>query len=168
MKRLWAIWDFFQSKIVEYFCRYVLLAVITLSFVEVIRRYVFGESFIWAEETEIYFNLMAVILYFGFAERKKAHIRLDIVVETIKKRRKRWGEIIDIAAHCVTLAFCALFVWFGIDFVQAGIDFGRRTENAGMLLWPFYVLLLVGFGFLGIETARAIVKQIADLKGGKD
>lgn len=168
MKRLGAIWDFFQGKIVEHFCRYVLLAVITLSFVEVIRRYVFGESFIWAEETEIYFNLMAVILYFGFAQRQKAHIRLDIVVESIKRRRKRLGEIIDIAAHCVTLAFCILFVWFGITFVQAGIDFGRRTENAGMLLWPFYVLLLVGFGFLGIETARALYRQIVELKGGQN
>jgi len=167
MKRLGTIWDFFQEKVLEHFCRYILLGVITLSFVEVIRRYVFGESFIWAEETEIYFNLVAVILYFGFAQKRKAHIRLDIVVETLKRRRKKWGEIVDIGAHCVTLAFCILFVLFGIDFVRAGIDFGRRTENAGMLLWPFYVILLVGFGFLGIETARELFRQVRDLKGGQ-
>jgi C4-dicarboxylate transporter DctQ subunit len=167
MKRIGEIWDFFQGKIMEQVCRYLLLGVILLSCLEVIRRYGFGATFIWTEDVLIYFNLMAVLLYFGLAQRQKVHIELDIVVQLIKKKWKTLGAVLEVASSLISLAFCVLFVWFGIKFVKAGIDFGRRTENADLLLWPFYVILLLGFTFLGIEFARSLVVQLKNLREGE-
>jgi len=166
MNRIRAIWNFFQEKIVEHLSRYLLLGVVLLSFVEVIRRYIFGASFIWAEDVEVYFNLVAVFFYFGLAQRQKAHIELDLFLQIIKKRRRRWGEILEIGSDLISLSFCVLFIWFGMKFVKAGMDFGRRSENADLLLWPFYALLLVGFVFLGVEFARSLFLQFKKLKEG--
>jgi C4-dicarboxylate transporter, DctQ subunit len=167
MKRIGEIWDFFQDKILEQFSRYLLLGVILLSFLEVIRRYLFDATFVWTEDVLIYFNLVAVFLYFGLAQRQKAHIELDIAVELIRRRWKRLADIITAGSYLVSLSFCVLFVWFGIKFVKAGMDFGRRTENADLLLWPFYVILLLGFIFMGVEFARSLVLQVKRIKEGK-
>ena len=167
MKRIGEIWDFFQDKVLEQFCRYLLLGVILLSFLEVVRRYLFDATFVWTEDVLVYFNLVAVFLYFGLAQRQKVHIELDIVVELIRRRWKRLGDIIIALSYLVSLSFCILFVWFGVGFVRAGMDFGRRTENADLLLWPFYVILLLGFTFMGVEFARSLVLQVRKLKEGK-
>ena len=168
MKRMAAIWDFVEDKIIEQLCRYLLLGVILLSCVEVVRRYVFGVTFFWTDDVVVYFNMVAVFLYLGRAQKQKAHIELDIVVEFMRRKWRKAGDAMLVASHLVSLTFCVLFVWFGVKFVKAGMDFGRRTDNAGMLLWPFYVFLLTGLVFLGIEFARSLVLQIQTLKeGGK-
>lgn len=167
MKRIGAIWDFIEDKIIEQLCRYLLLGVILLSCVEVVRRYVFGVTFLWTDDVLVYFNMVAVFLYLGRAQKQKAHIELDIIVKLIRKRWRKAGDAILVASHIASLTFCVLFVLFGVKFVKAGMDFGRRTENADMLLWPFYVVLLVGFVFLGIEFARSLVLQIKTLKEGE-
>ena len=152
-------WDFFQDVIIENISRFTLLAVILLAFLEVIRRYIFGATFLWYEDVEVYFHLVAVLLYFGVAQKLKANIKLDLVVELLKKRQGRWrraGEIIEIGSDALSLSFCVLFVWFGIDFVEVGIAVGRRTENADLLMWPFYVVLLVGFAFVAVEFGRSL------------
>ena len=167
MKRIAAIWDFFQGKIIEQFSRNLLLGVILLSFLEVIRRYLFGITFIWTEDVLVYFNLVAVFLYFGLAQRQKAHIELDLAVELIRKKWSKTGDILIAGSYLVSLSFCILFVCFGIKFVKAGMDFGRRTDNADLLLWPFYIVLLVGFTFMGVEFVRALVLQARKIKEGK-
>ncbi len=164
MRTVGFIWDFFQEKVIEQFSRYVLLGVILLAFLEVVRRYVFGVTFLWYEDVEVYFNLVAVLLYFGMAQKKNAHIRLDIVLEFVKKKSKAFGEALEVLSTLISLVFCFLFVWFGIDFVKKGMDFGRRTDNAELLLWPFYAVLLVGFSFLGIEFARTLYRQIKEFR----
>lgn len=162
MDRIGKAWDLFQEKIVENFSRYGLLAVISLAFLEVVRRYIFGATFIWSGDVEIYFNLAVVFLYFGLAEKQKAHIRLDLFLGWIQKKRgwNKLGKGLEIVSTLISLSFCALFIWFGIEFVKVGIDFGRKMENADLFLWPFYVVLLVGFLFLGIEFARTLYRQI--------
>jgi TRAP-type C4-dicarboxylate transport system permease small subunit len=162
MDRIGKAWDLFQEKIVENFSRYGLLAVISLAFLEVVRRYIFGATFIWSGDVEIYFNLAVVFLYFGMAEKQKVHIRLDLFLAWIQKKRgwHKLGKGLEIVSTLISLSFCALFIWFGIEFVKVGIDFGRKMENADLFLWPFYVVLLVGFLFLGIEFARTLYRQI--------
>ncbi len=164
MNRIWKTWDLFQEKIVENFSRYGLLAVISLAFLEVVRRYIFGASFIWSGDVEIYFNLVVVFLYFGLAEKQKTHIRLDLFLGWIQKKEGGWNKLgkgLEIVSTLISLSFCILFIWFGIEFVKMGIDFGRKMENADLFLWPFYVVLLVGFLFLGIEFARSLYRRIS-------
>jgi C4-dicarboxylate transporter DctQ subunit len=163
MGRIGKAWDFFQEKIVENFSRYALLAVISLAFLEVVRRYIFGASFIWSGDVEIYFNLVVVFLYFGLAEKQKTHIRLDLFLALLKRKKGGWKRLargLEIVSTLISLSFCVLFIWFGIEFVKVGIDFGRKMENADLFLWPFYLVLLVGFLFLGIEFARTLYRQI--------
>ena len=159
MKRIGQSGIFSRIRSLEQFCRYLLLGVILLSFLEVIRRYLFGANVRLDRGRVDLFQPGGGLPLFRACERQKAHIELDIVVELIKKRWRRVGDIITRGVLLVSLSFCVLFVSFGIKFVKAGMDFGRRTENADMLLWPFYVFSSPGFAFLGVEFARSLVLQ---------
>jgi C4-dicarboxylate transporter, DctQ subunit len=160
LNRIARYWDLFQDRVVENVSRIVFLAIILLAFVEVVRRYVFGSTFIWYQDVAVYFVLAAIFIYFASALRADSHIRLSLVVDSIRARGGEWARaasIVELTAHFISLVFCTLFVWYGVDFVKAGIRFGRTAEGADFLpLWPFYIVLLIGFAFLAIEFARRV------------
>jgi len=171
MKRLGQAYDFFQDKIVENVGRFGLLAIILLAFEEVIRRYIFGDTFIWYQDVAVYFTLSAVFLYFAIVLKQKAHIRLSLAVDLLKAKGGKWetsAEVIETLAYLVGFSFCVLFVWHGIEFIRIGIAFGRRAENADFLyLWPFYVVLIIGFAFLTIEFGRLLYTHARRLSRNK-
>ena len=171
MNRIGKAWDFFQDRIVGNLGRFGLLVIILLAFEEVVRRYIFGDTFIWYQDVAVYFTLAAVFLYFAITLKQKAHIRLSLVVDFFKRKGGKWetsAEVIETLAYLVGFSFCILFVWYGIDFVRVGIDFGRTAENADFLyLWPFYIVLLVGFAFLIVEFGRLLYTNVRNLVGGR-
>ena len=170
MKKLFSrLWDFIQDAFLENLCRYGLLAIILLAFLEVIRRYFFGHTFLWYQDVAVYFNLTVVFLYFGSAQRKRSHIRLDVILAVLKRRGSKYDRLVsmlEMLSALVSIVICVVFVWVGIGFVQTGIAFGRKTDNANLLLWPFYILLLVGFALLTVELVISFFSYYRELRGG--
>lgn len=167
MKYVAAVWNFWQEVVVENICRFGLLVIILLAFFEVVRRYLFGHTFIWYQDVAVYGNLALVFLYLGAALRNKAHIRLTLVLEFFRK----WGgkyiflaEVIEAIASALGLVICLVFIWCGVEFVKVGYDFGKTTESADLIVWPFYLLLEVGFAFLAIESAVSLCSHLRNLK----
>ena len=167
MDKIARLWDFFQDKIVENVSRVLLLGVILFAFVEVVRRYVFGDTFIWYQDVAVYLTLTAVFIYFAIALKRGSHIRLGLLVDFLERRGGSWKKaagMVEILAYSLSLVFCILFVWYGIEFVKVGVAFGRHAENADfLLLWPFYIVLLVGFAFLIVEFARLLYAAVTKI-----
>jgi len=169
VKKIGQVWDFFQDKIIENIGRFGLLAIILLAFEEVVRRYIFGDTFIWYQDVAVYFILAAIFLYFALTLKQKAHIRLSLAVDFLKRRGGKWktsAEIMEAFAYLAGFSFCIIFVWHGIEFTKIGIEFGRTAENADFLyLWPFYIVLLIGFTFLIVEFGRLFYTHVQKLVG---
>jgi len=161
------IWDFWQEVVIENISRFCLLAIILLAFIEVIRRYLFGSTFIWYQDVAVYVHMGIIFLYLGVALRNHAHIRLTLILEVLRRkggRYLRWAECIELIASAIGLVICIVFIWCGIEFVKVGYDFGRTTESADLIIWPFYLILEIGFVFLAIETAIAFRTHLKNLK----
>jgi len=161
------LWDFFQDKIVENVSRALLLGVMLFAFVEVVRRYIIGDTYIWYQDVAVYLTLAAVFIYFAITLKANAHIRLGLLVDYLERRGGRWKKaagMLEIVAYTLSLVFCILFVRYGVDFVRVGVEFGRHAENADfLLLWPFYIVLLVGFVFLIVELARLLYGAVTKI-----
>ncbi|NJN40727.1 MAG: hypothetical protein HC807_07800 [Gammaproteobacteria bacterium] len=64
MERAYAVWRAFQDKVLARVAALVLIACTLLALVEVVRRYAFGTSFEWQQDTVTFFILGATYLYF--------------------------------------------------------------------------------------------------------
>jgi len=107
-----------------------MIGVTLLAFEEVIRRYVFGATFLWFQDAVVYATLLAIFLYFGVTLKENAHLRLSFFVDTLIKiggKWKRLAEIMETLASFVGLAFCVLFIWYGFEFIEVGRSLGRTT-----------------------------------------
>ncbi len=157
------IWAFWQDVVIENISRYCLLAIILLAFIEVVRRYLFGDTFIWYQDVAVYGHMAIMFLYFSVALRSNSHIRLTLILEVLQRkggRFKRVAQVIELSAFAVGFAICVVFIWCGIDFVISGYEFGRKTESADLLIWPFYLLLEIGFFFLAVELSISFFTRL--------
>jgi TRAP-type mannitol/chloroaromatic compound transport system permease small subunit len=61
---------------------------------------------------------------------------------------------------------CLVVLWFGIPFFLQGFRSGEVSSNAGGLIrWPVYLLMPVGFALLLLQAVSELIKRIAFLRG---
>jgi TRAP-type mannitol/chloroaromatic compound transport system permease small subunit len=61
---------------------------------------------------------------------------------------------------------CAAVLYFGIPFFLQGYRSGEMSSNAGGLIrWPVYLMMPLGFTLLLLQGWSELIKRIAFLKG---
>ena len=147
--------------------RYALAAIlgfaIILTFVEVIRRYLFGKSFVWSEELMRY-----LFVYVGFiggaaAFREKGLACFDLVTKKISSPKAR--KIISLVIDLGVIGFS---LYMGIKGVQVvGLPSIARQTSAGLNLPMPVVYAAIPIGFFlrvlfGIENIVTILSRNGD------
>ena len=100
----------------------------------------------------------------GYTFLQNAHVRIDVLAGKLQMRTRIW---IDIAGIVI---FLLPMCWFMIDFampvVKGAYVSGEMSSNAGGLIrWPVYALVPVGFTLLGLQAISELIKRFAFLQG---
>jgi TRAP-type mannitol/chloroaromatic compound transport system permease small subunit len=67
---------------------------------------------------------------------------------------------------CFLLPFSVLTVGLSIPYFLQAFHSGEMSSNAGGLIrWPVYLLIPVGFFLLGLQGISELIKRVAFLKG---
>lgn len=88
-----------------------------LVFTNVVTRYGFGFSIAWADEVASFLMIWVTFLGAGLALREGRHVAIDLVQDRLPERARR---VLRSALALVILAFLAVLVWFGVQFVIFG------------------------------------------------
>jgi TRAP-type mannitol/chloroaromatic compound transport system permease small subunit len=83
----------------------------------------------------------------GYGFLKNSHVRIDFISTKLSSRARNWIDIIGILI--VLVPFCSIGIWLGWPFFWQAFNSGEMSQNAGGLIrWPAYVLIPLGFGLL--------------------
>jgi TRAP-type mannitol/chloroaromatic compound transport system permease small subunit len=64
------------------------------------------------------------------------------------------------------MPMCLVILYYGIPFFLQGFRSGEVSSNAGGLIrWPVYILIPIGFSLLMLQGLSELVKRIAFLQG---
>ena len=168
MEKAYVLWRGFQDRILEPAAALLLLGCTLLALLEIFRRYVLGVSFEWQQDAVTFFMLSGVYLYFGIAQRHNSHLNVALLtesLETIGPRTRYAADVVRLVALVISLVFLLLLVWWGIPEVKDGMEFETRTESLAFPMWPFLLVLLVGFGFMAVTLFFQVYRQIQKLCG---
>ena len=168
MERAYAAWRAFQDRILARAAALLLLGCTLLALLEIFRRYVLGYSFEWQQDAVTFFILSGVYLYFSVAQRHDEHLNVAVLTETlvsIGPRARRAADVIKLIALIISFLFMLAVVWWGVPEVQDSFEFGSRTESLAFPMWPFLVVLLLGFAFMAVTMFFQIWKTIQKLRG---
>ena len=143
--------DRFEEAIVV-----VLMAGMTLlAFAQVVARYVFNYSFVWALELNTVFFAWLIFLGMSYGVRVGSHIGIDAVTRMLAPSAQRAVGMIG-AALCAIYAVIVLVG--GWNYVSKMIDVGIDMQDLPIPQWVPRLVLPIGFVLLALRFGQAFVR----------
>lgn len=115
------------------------LAMVVVSFVIVIIRYVFDSGFIWLQESLTWMHATVFMLGAAYTLQRDEHVRVDIFYRDMSPRRRAVVNVFGVM--CFIFPLCAFFLIEGFDYVTASWTIHEVSRNAGGLPYPSIPLL---------------------------
>ncbi len=107
------------------------LAMVLVTFLVVVLRYVFGMGWIALQESISYFHSMVFLLGAAYTLRHNGHVRVDIFYDRLSDTGKAW---IDLIGHCFILLPVMIFIfWVSWPYVADAWRVSESSREAGGL-----------------------------------
>lgn len=144
--------------------RWLVLASVLISAGNAIVRKLFNFSSNSFLEIQWYLFAGVFMLGAGFALLRNSHVRIDFISGKLSRRT---NAIIDSLGMVIFIVpFCLIMIWLSWPLFMNAYDTGEMSQNAGGLIrWPVYLLMPVGFALLLIQSLSELVKRLAFLAG---
>lgn len=115
-------------------------------------------------EIQWYLFAAVFLLGAGYGLLNNAHVRIDFLASRLSARSRNWIDVGGIVLALIP--FCVLSIALSWPmFMQAYVS-GEMSSNAGGLIrWPVYLLIPVGFALLLLQSLSELVKRLAFLRG---
>ena len=115
-------------------------------------------------EIQWYFYAAVFLLGAGYTLLNQEHVKIDVISGRFSKTTQIW---IDIFGICVFLMpFVALAGYLSWGPMKTAFVSGEMSGNAGGLIrWPVYALVPLGFALLGLQGISELIKRFAFLAG---
>lgn len=155
--------DWVNAQIGKYVI-WLILASTVISAVNAVIRKVFNMSSNAYLEVQWYLFAAAFLLAAGYTLLHGEHVKIDVVSSKLSKRGQIWIDIIGFAFFLTPV--CLTILYYGIPFFLQGYRSGEVSANAGGLIrWPVYAMIPIGFTLLMVQGWSELIKRVAFLKG---
>lgn len=92
------------------------------------------------------------------------HVKIDVVYSRFSRRTQTMIDIFGFLAFLTPV--CVAMLWYGIPFFIKGFQSGEISTNAGGLIrWPVYAMIPLGFSLLLLQGISELIKRVAFLQG---
>jgi TRAP-type C4-dicarboxylate transport system permease small subunit len=137
----------------------IMMAVNTIA--NVISRFVFNHSIIFAEELNSIFILLVTFAGIGYAARHGRHIRMSAIYDAMPYKVRK---ILMIIITAVTAGFMLFLSWYSVEYILNLYSKGRIYPALGIPIYISYLWVPVGFGVTGIQYALTCLKNMREKK----
>src|SRR5699024_6716205 len=146
----------------EHFEEYTLVILsaftVVVIFLQVVMRYVFGNSLTWSEEIARYAFIWMIYVGVSYGVKTKKHLGVDAFSMLFKRK----GQIIiSIIANVFFLVFAIVMAYYGLDIVL------RVTRESAALQLPLgwvYAAPVIGFVLASIRLLQNLSIEVKELK----
>ena len=130
-----------------------------LVFINVIARYVFGDSLAVSDELSTYLFVLMSFMGTAIAARHKAHLGLSIVTDRVSPRARM---IINEVMYAISALFCLLIVIFGAQMVISQYQMGQETATMQWPEWIYGSFVPIGAAFAMLAFLQTMVQMYKD------
>jgi TRAP-type mannitol/chloroaromatic compound transport system permease small subunit len=115
-------------------------------------------------EVQWYLFAAAFLLAAGYTLLQGEHVKIDVISGRFSKRTQIWIDVFGFVFFFMPVCFAILY--YGIPFFLQGFRSGEMSSNAGGLIrWPVYLMIPIGFSLLMAQGVSELIKRVAFLKG---
>ena len=143
---------------------WLILASTAISALNAIVRKVFNTSSNAYLEVQWYLFAWSFLVAAGLTLLNREHVRIDVLNSRMPKRVQIWIDIVGFALFLTPL--CLLVLYYTVPMTIQQYQSGEMSGNPGGLIrWPVWLALPVGFSLLMLQGWSELIKRIAFLTG---
>lgn len=155
------------TELVGRWTSWLVLAAVLISAGNAIVRKAFNNSSNAYLEIQWYLFAGIFLLGAGYTLLRQEHVKIDVILGHFSRRTQIKVEIFGILAFLLPLV--AVVINLSMPVVLRAYTSGEVSSNAGGLIrWPVYALLPLGFTLLGIQGLSELIKRVGFLQGRAD
>lgn len=155
--------DWLNRQIGKY-AIWLILASTVISGVNALVRKIFNTSSNAFLEVQWYLFAAAFLLAAGYTLLNNEHVKIDVIYSKFSRAKQIWIDIIGFAFFLTPV--CLAVLWYSMPFFLKGYHSGEMSNNAGGLIrWPVYALIPLGFSLLMLQGWSELIKRFAFLQG---
>ena len=152
------------SRFFGRFIIWLVLAAALISAANAVARKAFNIGSNAFLEIQWYLFGAVFLLGAGYTLLQNAHVRIDVLAGKLSMRTRMYIDIGGI------LVFLLPMCWFMIEFawpvvVGAYVSGEMSSNSGGLIRWPVYALVPLGFALLGLQAISELIKRFAFLQG---
>lgn len=117
------------------------LAMVVVTFLVVVLRYVFSIGWIAMQESVIYLHSMVFMLGAAYTLKQNAHVRVDIFYEKLSSRRRAWIDLLG--SMLLLVPFCLFIMVISWNYVGLSWSLLEGSREAGGLPAVFLLKTLI-------------------------
>jgi TRAP-type mannitol/chloroaromatic compound transport system permease small subunit len=143
---------------------WLILASTVISGLNAVVRKAFNSSSNAYLEVQWYLFAGAFLLAAGYTLLQGEHVKIDVISSKLSKRKQIWIDVIGFTFFLTPV--CIAILYYGVPFFLQGYRSGEMSSNAGGLIrWPVYLMIPIGFALLLLQGLSELIKRIAFLRG---
>ncbi|RYF83304.1 MAG: TRAP transporter small permease subunit [Comamonadaceae bacterium] len=143
---------------------WLILASTAISAINAIVRKVFNVSSNAYLEVQWYLFAWSFLVAAGITLLNREHVRIDVINSRLPKKAQIWIDIVGFALFLTPV--CLLVLYYTIPMTMQQYASGEMSGNPGGLIrWPVWLALPVGFTLLMLQGWSELIKRIAFLSG---
>ena len=143
---------------------WLLLAAILISAINAVMRKAFSmSSNAWLESQWYLFSAVFLIAA-AYTLFNNEHVKVDLVYGKLPRKGQLWVDILGTIFFL--MPFCLVTVYLSWPVFLQKFASGEVSNNTGGLIqWPAWMLIPIGFALLGVQGISELIKRIAILRG---
>ncbi len=143
---------------------WLVLAAVLISAINAAVRKAFNTSSNAYLEIQWYLFAAVFLLAAGYTLLRQEHVKIDVISGRFSKRTQIWIDVVGLV--CFVLPLVWTVIHLSLPLVVRAYQMNEYSSNAGGLIrWPVFALLPLGFVLLGIQAVSELIKRIAFLRG---
>lgn len=142
---------------------YVLIVFVIVN--EVVRRFVLSYSSLWGEEIARYAFVFLGWVGASYAVKQRAHIRFDTILNLLPRR---FHGYVFLFGDFVTLVFACFALYWTAHTIGTLFQFDAKTPALRVSKSWFELAVPVGFSLMLIRLGQSIVRDVRDLRAGRE
>ena len=143
---------------------WLVLAAVLISAANAAVRKAFDTSSNAFLEIQWYLFAAVFLVASGYTLLRQEHVKIDVVLHRFSRPTQIKVEIFGIVAFLIPFVLTVgALVW---PLVTKAYIHGEMSSNAGGLIrWPVFAMVPLGFALLGLQSVSELIKRVAFLKG---
>jgi C4-dicarboxylate transporter DctQ subunit len=141
------------DRIEEWVMSLMLLAMTSLAFMQVVRRYVFNTGFSWTLElTTVCFAIM-IFVGISYGVRVGSHIGVDALVRLLPDRVRRASAILAVLLCLVYVAFVMVGA---TTYVGKMMEVGIEFDDMPIERWQVLIVMPIGYAMVAFRFLQVL------------